>query len=183
VKKTVLGGIALTAVAVLASPGYAFASDTTGTATLTGGSLSLVAPATVGFSATLTGQDQTAQADQAIDVLDNTGSGAGWNVTLTSTTFTDGTHSLANDSVSDVSSSGACDTSVSCVLADNVVGQGAVAIPAGVSAPTAVKIMNASTDKGMGGQTWTHHMALALPANVHAGIYTSTWTYSLVSAP
>ena len=32
----------------------------------------------------------------------------------------------------------------------------------------------------MGGQTWTHTMELAIPANAHAGAYTSTWTYSLV---
>ena len=190
VKKTVVGGIAVAALTVLIMPAAAFAdtADGTGTATLTGGVLTMVAPTTVGFDATLTGADQVANADQAIDVLDKTGSGAGWNVTLTSTLFTDATdpenvRTLAPASVTDVSSAGACDEGVTCVEADNVVGADPIAIPADEVAPEAVKIMNASPETGLGGQTWTHDMALALPANVHAGVYTSTWTYSLTSAP
>ncbi len=36
---------------------------------------------------------------------------------------------------------------------------------------------------GLTGQTWTHSMNLHIPANAHAGTYTSTWTYTLASAP
>jgi hypothetical protein len=178
----VLGGIALAAVAVLAMPGSAFAAS--GTATITGGTLSMSAPTSVAFTATLNGTDQHVQAPQAIDVLDNTGSASGWNVTLTSTTFTNATLTLPDNSVTDLSSSGACDTNVTCTLADNVAGSSPVTIPsAAVTAPTAVKILNASVNTGMSGQTWTHSMDLAIPANAHAGTYTSTWTYSLVAGP
>jgi hypothetical protein len=184
VKRTVLGSVALAAVAVLVMPGSAFAS--TGTATITGGSLSMNAPASVEFTAILDGTDQHVQAPQALDVLDNTGSAAGWNVTLTSTTFTNGSFTLANSAVSRLAmlpSAVACDANVTCTLADNVVGQSPVSIPADVTAPTAVKILNASTGTGMSGQTLTDSMDLAIPANAHAGTYTSTWTYSVVSAP
>lgn len=185
-KKTALGGVALAAMTLLALPTAAFATgDTSGTATVTGGALSMNAPETVDFAATLNGTDQSVQANQALDVLDNTGSAAGWNVTLTSTTFTDDADSvsLADDSVADLSATGACDSNVTCTLADDVVGQSQVAIPAGETAPTAVKILNASAGTGMSGQTWTHVMQLAIPANAHAGTYTSTWTYSLTAGP
>ena len=183
VKRTVLGGIALGALTVLIMPGAAFASA--GTATFTAGDLTMNAPATVAFTATLSGIDQAVNAHQSIDVLDNTGSGAGWNVTLTSTTFTQGSFTLPTDAVSKLAGAiGGCDTTVSCTLADNVSGAGVVAIPsAPVTAPTAVKILNASVDTGLGGQSWDNTMQLAVPANARAGAYTSTWTYSVVSAP
>src|ERR1700756_4089799 len=72
----------------------AFAS--TATATLSAGSLAFVsAPGNISFSATLNGTDQTVTSNQGLDVGDATGSGAGWNITATSTTFTSGGHTLS----------------------------------------------------------------------------------------
>ena len=72
------------------------ASATTGTATVSAGSLAFVStPPNVSFAATLNGLDQTPTAAEAIDVSDATGSGTGWNITATSTTFTTGSHSLS----------------------------------------------------------------------------------------
>ena len=115
----------------------------------------------MGFAATLNGSNQNISAAQPLDVQDNTGTGAGWNVTLTTTTWTAGALSLATTSTSDLSAAGACDTSVTCT----------------------VKIQTSALNSGLGNQTWTHSMQLAIPANAKAGAYTSTWTYSLVSAP
>ena len=87
-------GIAMAAAAglVAALP----AAATTGTATISAGSLAFVSsPPNVSWLATLNGLDQTPTTTQAIDVGDATGSGTGWNITATSTTFTAGSHTLS----------------------------------------------------------------------------------------
>jgi hypothetical protein len=168
------------AAALLASAGPATAAP--GTATITGGTLTMTPPASVAFSATLTGVDQSTAALQAIGVNDSTGTGTGWNVTLTSTTFTVAARTLPDNSVTDTAASGACDPGGACTLATNSVAY-PVTVPSASTAPTAVKILNAAVNTGLGAQTWTHSMSLTLLASVKAGTYTSTWTYSLVSAP
>ena len=178
-----VGGVVALALVTAAIPSAAFANNTVGTATLTGGALSLVTPAAVGFSATLTGSDQTVPATQAIDVVDGTGSASGWNVTLTSTQFATGGSNLPVNSVSDQGAIGSCDTGVTCTLADNSATSYPIAVPAGTVAPTAVRIMSAASGTGMGAQSWTHNMVLAIGGNATAGTYNSTWTYSLVSGP
>jgi hypothetical protein len=176
----VVAGVVVLALAALASPA---AADVPGTATLTGGTLTFVQPASVSFSATLNGTDQNVTASQAIDVKDNTGSGSGWNITLTSTTFTTGSHTLATNSVTDTAASGLADGGVTATLADNSATVYPLQVPAAGTAPAAVKIMAAAANTGMGGQTWTHTMQLAVPSSVYAGTYTSTWTYSIASGP
>jgi hypothetical protein len=181
-KRTMLGGVALAAVAVLAMPGTAFATPN-GSATLTGGSLVLAAPATVHFAATLNGTNQAASADQSIKVTDQTGSASGWQLSLSATQFVNADanplHVLAPDAVTDFGNdAGNCDAASSCVLADNIAGSES---PITVNA-TPVTIMNASADTGMGAQIWVHTMHLAIPASAHAGSYSSTWVYTLASA-
>ncbi|HEY1621832.1 MAG TPA: hypothetical protein VGG25_29705, partial [Streptosporangiaceae bacterium] len=66
----------------------------TGTVTLGGGSLTLTSPSSLSWTGTLTGLDQslvdTTAADQQYTVNDATGTGAGWHVTISATTFTNG---------------------------------------------------------------------------------------------
>src|ERR1700688_4717029 len=93
-RKTLAGAaVALSGALILASS----ASATSATATLSAGTFGFInsTPASVSFAGTLTGVDQTLSTTQAFDVGDATGSGAGWNITATSTTFTSGTHTLA----------------------------------------------------------------------------------------
>ncbi|HKO27803.1 MAG TPA: hypothetical protein VJU80_10130, partial [Solirubrobacteraceae bacterium] len=63
------------------------AGATTASATLTAGSLGFAStPGNVTFpSVALNGQNRTVNASQGLDIADATGSGAGWNVTATST--------------------------------------------------------------------------------------------------
>lgn len=72
----------------------------TGSMTITGGSLTLTSPSALSWTATLNGGNQTLydanSADEAYVVNDATGSAAGWNVTVSATTFTSGSHTLAN---------------------------------------------------------------------------------------
>ena len=186
-KRTVLGGAALAAMAVLAMPGYAFAApgDITGSETVVAGTLSYSSPAAVGFpQTTLDGTDKVASTTQAFDVSDLTGSGAGWKITLTSTTFTSGAYGLAATATTDAAApTSACDAGVTCTLGDNASVTYPLAVPAAATAPTAVTIQSAALNTGLSGQTWTHTMHLAIPSNTRALTYTSTWTYTLASAP
>jgi len=168
----VLGTTALPAVA------------TTATATITGGTLGFVsAPAATGFNVSLTGKDLVATSTQTFDVGDATGSGAGWNVTATSTTFTAGSHSLAPTSVTvPAVPTVACDSGASCTTATNGVSY-PYSLPAGATAPTATKVYSAAANTGLGNQTVTLAFQLAIPASTFAGSYSSTWTYSLVTGP
>jgi len=176
-------GVVAVALLSLAAPSAAFANSTTGTATLTPGSLSVLTPVAVSFSGTLSGTNQTVSANQSINVIDGTGSASGWNLSLTSTTFSSGSTHLGISAASDQGASGGCDADVTCTLANNAATSYPVAIPAGATAPTAVRILSAAIGSGSGAQTWTHFMALAVPGNAAAGTYSSTWTYSLVSGP
>ena len=160
------------------------AGATSATATLTAGSLGFVsAPGSVTFSGTLSGSNQTLTAAQPFDVGDATGAGAGWNVTATSTTFTAGSHTLSTGA-STVGSAPtiACDASVTCTSATNAITY-PYSLPAAATAPTATKLFNAAVNTGLGNQTVTPTWSVAVPANAFAGSYTSTWTFSLVSAP
>ena len=177
------GAVASLALASAVVASTASADSTVGTATLTGGSLTIVTPAAVAFTASLKGIDQVVAATQAVDIIVGSGSGSGWNLTVTSTSFTAGSRTLPNDSAYDHGATGVCDNGVTCTLADNSATSYPVVIPSAVVAPAAIRIMSAAVDSGLGGQTWTHNMRLVIPGNAHAGDYTSTWTYSLVSAP
>ena len=154
-------------------------------AAISAGSLSFPSsPSAVSFSATLNGTDQTVSASQTFDVSDATGSGTGWNITATSTTFTTAGGKTLPTSATTVTSAPtvACAASVTCTVATNAISYPFV-LPAGTSAPTAQKLYNASANTGMGNQTVTASLNLAIPANTYAGTYSSTWTYSLASAP
>ena len=181
-KRIVLG------VVVLSLVGAPAAVAATGTATISAGSLSFVsAPPNVSFAGVLSGVDQTLSSGaQAIDVGDATGSGTGWNVTATSTTFTTGggtPHTLATTATSLTSApTDACDTGATCTLATNSVTYPYV-LPAAAVAPTATKLFNAAANTGLGNQTVSPNWKLAVPASTYAGTYTSTWTFTLASGP
>lgn len=172
-------------VVVLATP--LTAAATSATATIQAGSLAFVsAPPAVNFTATLNGLDQTVTATQALDISDATGSGAGWNLTATSTQFSTGgatPHTLSTSATTITTTpSVACDPGATCSLAANSVAY-PYTLPAGSPAPLATKFFNAAPNTGMGNQTVTVTWRLSVPANTFAGTYTSTWTISLVSGP
>ncbi|MHB1783346.1 MAG: WxL domain-containing protein [Acidimicrobiales bacterium] len=163
----------------------------TASATVTGGTLSFVStPSNVTFPAVvLDGTDQTTSATEPLDIGDNTGSLAGWNITATSTLFSatvgSSTYTLPSSALSIQSApTVAADTGSTATLAVETSAIAyPVAIPAGATAPTAVKIFNANTGTGMGDQTVTPNFTLAIPSSATAGAYSSTLTFSLVSAP
>jgi hypothetical protein len=174
----------------------------TGTVTLTAGTLTLTSPSSLTWAATLTGNNlsivDTVSGDQQYTVNDATGSGAGWHVTSSATTFTNGSHTLPNTGtfVTDGSA-----TSISATTAPTATCTGTctlpttsttypVAVTTAVSSPTPVIIYDTAAAAGLGqiiigGSAQPDPVGwwLNVPASASAGAYTSTVTMAVVSAP
>ncbi len=179
-----VGAAAITSLLLAAAPALA----TNASETLTAGSLGFAAtPGAVTFPATtLNGQNKTVTFQQPLDIADATGSGAGWNITATSTTFkTTGGNTLPTNATTVASAPAAptCDTNVTCTQGGATSVTFPYSLPAAATAPNATKLYNAPANTGMGDQTASPTWTLAIPGNAYSGNYTSTWTLSLVSGP
>lgn len=176
--------LALLAAGLAVTAPASHAASITSTATVNGTVLSASTSAVPSFAADLDSGDSTPTYTVPLTVQDTRGTGAGWNLTATSTTFTTGggspkTLSTAASSLTGVTS--AC-TSGTCTSPSNAQGY-PLAIPAGTTAPTAVKIFNTTANNGMGRFTITPTIGVSVPQNTFAGTYTSTVTLSVVTGP
>ena len=186
--------------------GSAVAAGTTCTLTgslgVTGGTLTLTSPSSLTWSETLNGLDQSVvdvgAGDQQYTVNDATGTGAGWHVTMSATTFTNSSHTLANTgtlstngSVTSISGTGAptATCSATCTLPTNTTTY-PVAITTAASSPTPSVIYDTSANTGLGqvvigGSTASNPVGwwLQIPASVYSGSYTSTVTLEVISGP
>jgi hypothetical protein len=164
--------------------GIGNAANVTATANVSAGSLSLTSSAAPSVSATLNGTDQTPTYTMGLNANDETGSGTGWNLTITSTHFSTGggsPHTLPNGTSAITSITASC-AQGTCTNPTNSVAY-PLGVPAGASAPTAVKFFNAAADTGMGDFTVTPTVRVTILANAYAGTYTSTVTLAVVSGP
>jgi len=174
--------IALAAVVALIAVPAVLADDTTATANVSGGSLTESTASTPSVSATLNGTNQTPTYTMDIDVNDPTGTGNGWNLTITSTRFATAGGKFLSNSASQVTGVGAVCAQGTCTDPTNSISY-PLTVPAGASAPAPVKLFNAAADTGMGEFTVTPTVGVSIPANTYAGTYTSTLTLAAVSAP
>jgi len=178
------------------------ASAAVGTLGITGGLLTLTSPVTLTWVATLNGTDQSivdvTPVDQQLTVSDATGSGAGWHVTTSATTFTNGTHTLPDGgalvvtgSVTSISATTAPTLTcvATCTLPTNSITY-PTAITTAATTPTAVTIYNAAAATGVGvvvigGSTSANPLGwwVKVPSNAFTGAYVSTITQAVVSAP
>jgi WxL domain surface cell wall-binding len=174
-------GIGLAALILVSA---AIAGTITATATVTGaGSLALSNGATASISDTLDGTDQTVSYTVPLTLTDARGSGAGWNLTLTSTTFTDASsHTLSTSASTIASVAMVCIAGGTCTNATNAITY-PVTVPAAATAPAAVKVFNSAATTGLGRFTITPTVNVAIPGNSYAGTYTSTLTVAAVSGP
>jgi hypothetical protein len=166
------------------TPGAASAATATATGTVTGSALSVATSATPSFSANLDSGDVTATYSLALATIDTRGTGSGWNETITSTQFTTGGGSPQTMATNASTLTGvvtAC-ASGTCTNPTNAISY-PVAVPAGATAPTAVKFFNAAANSGLGKFTITPTVSVFVPQNTFAGTYTSTLTVSIVSGP
>jgi WxL domain surface cell wall-binding len=173
-----------------------------GTLNVTGGTLNLTSPTSLTWAASLNGTNQSVvdvtPADQQLTVNDATGTAAGWHVTTSATTFTNGAHLLPDTgtlvldgSVGSISATTAPAATcvATCTLPTDSTTYPAAITTAG-TAPTAVTIYDtpAATGVGqvvLGGSTSSGPIGwwVNVPANAFAGAYTSTITQAVVSAP
>jgi hypothetical protein len=177
--------VLLAALAVVA--GAAAATSITVNAPVNGGStLSVAANGTPAFSLTLNGADQTASYTLPVSVVDARGlaSGGGWNLTITSTTFADGSgHTFPTTASTITSVSTSCGAGSTCTQPTNNVANSNLALPAAATAPAAVKFENAANATGLGTTNVNATVQVAVPANVFAGTYSSTVTVAAVAGP
>jgi hypothetical protein len=209
-----VGMLAGAGTAQAACPGTPVVAGTscadTGTLTFTAGTLTLLSPTALAWTAVDTGLNQqvvdTTTAHQTYVVDDATGSGAGWHVTVSATTFSSTTPvaTLANTGTFSTNGSvatqaattaptGACTTGVTCTApTNNLAASGyPVAITTAATTPTAYTIYDTAAATGLGSITVGLPGAaavgwwVALPANAvpSTSTYTSTITLEVITAP
>lgn len=147
------------------------------------GGATLTPPATIVFpSVALNGQDRLSTATMPLTVNDQTGIMAGWSISATSTTFTNGSATLPVGAtkitgVSPLGLGGICSLPSLANLGYPLT------LPAAAVAPTAIKLISAAVGTGAGPATVNVGTTLEVPANALVGTYSSTWTLTLGSGP
>jgi hypothetical protein len=166
------------------------------------GTLTLTSPSSLTWATTLTGSTQNVfdatSADQQFTASDQTGSGAGWHITVSGTTFTNGAKTLPNSgtfvmtgSLSSITATtaptAACNTS--CTPPINTTTY-PVAITTAASSPTPATVFDTSANSGLGPMTIGGHSAanpvgwwVVVPGSAISGSYTSTITVAVASGP
>ena len=139
----------------------------------------------------LNGTNLTTTYTMDILVADDTGTGAGWHLTITSTVFNTGNDCTSKpNNILPFSAS----TVTGVVMAENGTGtytdptpSGTVTypstLPAGCPAPTAVSLYSAKAGTGLGHFKITPTVSISIPANTYAGTYTSTVTLGIATGP
>ncbi len=203
-----IGGLTNTAAAgvytseiVTETTGAAVASGVTAGVTFTG-PLSLTAPGSLAWAVTLNGVNQsvadTTAGDEQLAVSDETLTGFGWDVTISATTFTNGSHTLPDTGTfvltggtSSVTASAAPSLActLSCIPPDDALTYPVSVTTAG-SSPSPVSVYEASADSGLGGILLGGSTAadplgwwVNVPGNAFRGSYTSTVTVAISSGP
>ena len=175
---------ALLAVAALAVGAAAKAATVAVTATITAGTtLSVASLNAPSFALTLNGDDQTASYQAQLQVVDARGltTGGGWNLTLTSTQFSNGAGKTLPTNASTISTvATACHTGSTCALPTNSVANANLAVPI---SPTTTKMLNAATASGLGRVDVNVNVNVGVPANTIATTYTSTLTVAIAAGP
>jgi hypothetical protein len=151
--------------------------------TCTGGSLTIKTASTLSFpGVTLSGYNQSTTAAMSLTADDESGSGSGWNLNATSTTFDAGSGRLLPTTATTFTSGSASAAAGNCSLPTNTVAY-PLTLPAGATPPTAIRLFDAGAATGAGPSSVSLGAKIALPANTRAGTYSSTWTLTLSSGP
>jgi photosystem II stability/assembly factor-like uncharacterized protein len=146
------------------------------------GGLTFTPPTSFSWPSTvLTGKDQSITTPLSLSPSDETGSGAGWNLTATSTTFTSSGHTLPTTAASITGAAATAGTG-NCSLPTNQISY-PVTVPAATTAPSAIKVFDAGSGTGAGPVNVALTASLNVPGNARTGTYTSTWTITLASGP
>ena len=169
--------IGIAAVALITATA-AVAGTLTTTATVSGtAGISLNLPSNPSITDTLDGTDQTVTYAPVLGVVDARGTGAGWNLQISATTFSDGSgHTLAPGTVT--AASQACTSGSTCTAAVN----SGITLPLTITG-VAAKFFNAAALSGLGKLDVTPTISVLIPGNAYAGTYTSTVTLAATTGP
>jgi hypothetical protein len=181
------GRLALAAAVLLAALVAAVAARAAGVTvntTVSGGSaLTVTAQNAPSFPDTLNGDDQTATYQAQLQVVDARGlaTGGGWNLTITSTQYSDGAgHTIPANASTITSVTSGCHSGSTCTLPSNTAANSNVALPV---SPTTTKILNAATGTGLGRIDVNVNVQVGIPANTIAATYSSTLTVAIAAGP
>jgi hypothetical protein len=178
-----VGILCISLVLIVAFAPRSKADSPISTLTILGGVLTEAALALPAVSLTTNGSNQQATYQLAISVIDATGSGQGWHLTITSTQYTVALNpsvTLPTNASSITAVSAVCVTL--CTNPTNSVTY-PLTIPAGAVAPAPVVFYSAASSSGLGAFTVTPNVSINVPGNAMTGIYTSTLTLAIVSGP
>jgi hypothetical protein len=174
----------------------------TGTLAWASGTLTLTSPDSLAWGGTANGLDQHVVDvnldDQRFSVVDATGIGAGWQITVAATTFTALHGALANSGTFSVNGSvlslaattaptATCASGSTCTLPTDTTTY-PVAITTAASSPVPVTVYDTATSSGegsinIGGTGNPVGWWLNVPGNTPSGTYLSTITLELLAAP
>jgi hypothetical protein len=177
-----VGGIGIALLLLLALVTTSFADGVVGSLEVTGGSLTISAVDNPAFpGVTLNGTSQSVSDAIDIDVKDLRGTGGGWTLDVTSTTFTNGaSKTLPTTALAITGVTVACDDV--CTNPTNGTSYN-VAVPADTVAPSAITFFDAAADSGLGDFTITPTFELTIPSTAYAGSYTSNVTLTVAALP
>ena len=148
------------------------------TVVVNGGNLSMTAGGNQTLNpVTLNGTNQnTAGSLGTLDVIDARGTGAGWNVVVSSTDF-----AKFGDPGKTIAATG-FDIPVAPVVT-TVAGNTAPTSNSGNLNGGGLKLLSAALDQGMGNYQVTPGLQLTVPAQTYTGTYTATVTETVISGP
>ena len=169
---------------------HANSGSGTATAIVNAGNVLSESPASTQESLALTSSKkaQTASYTLPITVTDARGSGAGWKLTITSTTFSMTSGKNKNQlpttasSIKGINQACSATPKSTCTLPTDSITY-PLTIPAGTTPPTSVKFFNAGVNSGLGHFLLTMTVNVSIPANTTKGTYTSTVYLTIASGP
>jgi hypothetical protein len=178
-RRALLTGLLLAA----ALAGAARAAVTVTTTVQGGTTLSVAGIGSPSFPVVLNGVDQTKTYTLSESVIDARGlsTGGGWNLTITSTQFSDGAgHTFPANASTITGVNSSCGANSTCAKPTNGVANSNLSVPI---SPSTVPYFNAANATGLGTVTVDATVTVGVPANVFAGSYSSTVTVSIVAGP
>ncbi len=193
---------ALTSISMTVPPGTSGTPAIGATSGITIGPLTLTSPGALGWSGIITGSAQSVRdgtaAHQQFSLDDERGTGAGWHLTVSATTFVSGLNSLPDagtfvftGSLTSVTATTAPSTSCNPSCTGPVTTTTyPVAITTAAVSPVPATVFNAAVGSGtgpviIGGSAAPNPIGwwINVPAAARAGSYTSTITVAAVSGP
>ena len=178
---------------VIGGSAIAYADSGTATATVKAGSLT-ESNATNRVSLSLTSRKSVRVVTYTLPITvdDARGSGVGWNLSITSTTFRLFDHDkdrnklnkdrLPTNASSIVMVSVSCGVKSTCTRPADTISY-PLLVPAGTTPPPPTKFFNATVGSGLGKFSLVMMVNVTVPAHTEGGVYSSTITLTIASGP